>query len=153
VARGEGGRSICGSNETDGEPGQPEVELAKNGDGGGDLNRPGLLRCRGGGPREAAEDEGLPVLLGYRSGRTKGSTRARGGVAHRGRGGKGEGGRSAQCTGKEKRKGVGSGGLAPRGGERGGGAGSRQGTWPAEAVAGRCLPHEAGERVAHVGHT
>jgi hypothetical protein len=41
---------------------------------GGDLSRPGFLRCRGGGPREVAEDEGLPVLLGDRSVRTKGST-------------------------------------------------------------------------------
>jgi hypothetical protein len=66
-------RSICGSNGTDGEPGRPEAELAKN-DGGGNLSWPGLLRYRGGGPREAAEDEGLPVLLGGQSVRTKGST-------------------------------------------------------------------------------
>jgi hypothetical protein len=51
----------------------------------GDLSRSGLLWCRGGGPREAVEDEGLPVLLGDRSARTKGSTGARGGVARRGR--------------------------------------------------------------------
>jgi hypothetical protein len=67
-------RSICSSNGMNNEPGWPEAELAKNGDGGGDLSRPGLLRCRGGGPREVAEDEGLPVLLGDRSVRTKGST-------------------------------------------------------------------------------
>jgi hypothetical protein len=57
-------RSICGSNRTDGESGRPEAELAKNGDGGGDLSRAGLLRCQGGGPRMVAEDEGLSVLLG-----------------------------------------------------------------------------------------
>jgi hypothetical protein len=39
----------------------------------GDLSWPGLLRCWGGGPREAAEDEGLPVLLGDQSERTKGA--------------------------------------------------------------------------------
>jgi hypothetical protein len=50
VTRGEGGWSICGSNGIDGEPGRPEAELAKNGDGGSDLSRPGLLQCRGGGP-------------------------------------------------------------------------------------------------------
>jgi hypothetical protein len=40
---------------------------------GGDLSWPGLLRCWGGGPREAAEDEGLPVLLGDQSERTNGA--------------------------------------------------------------------------------
>jgi hypothetical protein len=74
-------RSICGSNRMDGEPGQPEAELVKNGDGGGDLSRPGLLWCRGGGPWEAVEDEGLLVLLGGRSAQTKGSTGARSDVA------------------------------------------------------------------------
>jgi hypothetical protein len=86
-------RSICSSNGTNSEPGRLEAELAKNGDGGGDLSWPGLLRCRGGGPREAAENKGQPVLLGGRSTQTKGSTGARGGLAHRGRGGKGEKGR------------------------------------------------------------
>jgi hypothetical protein len=131
------GRSICGSNGTNGKPRRPEVELAKNGDGGGDLSRPGLLRCRGGGPREAGEDEGLPVLLGYRSGRTKGSTRARGGVAHRGRGGKGEGGVRLSAQERRKEKGwspvawhrveeenVGGGGLAA------GKAHGRRRRWP-----------------------
>jgi hypothetical protein len=83
-------RSICGSNETDGESRRPKAELAKNGDGDSDLSQPGFLWCLGGGPREAAEDKGLLVLLGGRSARTKGSTGAHGGVARRGRGGKGE---------------------------------------------------------------
>jgi hypothetical protein len=60
----------------DGELGWPEVELAKKGVGGGDLSWLGLLRCRGGGPREAVEDEAL------RSVWMKGSMGARGSVAH-----------------------------------------------------------------------
>jgi hypothetical protein len=39
----------------------------KCGGGDDDLSRFGLLRCQGGGSLEAAEDEGLPVLLGGRS--------------------------------------------------------------------------------------
>jgi hypothetical protein len=98
---------ICGSNGTNGEPGWPDAELAKNRDGGGDLSQPGLLRCRGRGPREAAEDEGLPVLLGDWSVRTKGSTGACGGVAHRGRGGEGERGGSDLAHGEVQEKGEG----------------------------------------------
>jgi hypothetical protein len=73
---------------------------------GDDLSRPGLLRCRGGGPQEAAEDEGLPVLLGDRSARTKGST-GRTAVWHaeaEEEKGKGGGGGSAQRPGKENRE-------------------------------------------------
>jgi hypothetical protein len=74
---------------------------------GGDLSRPDFLRCRGGGPREVAEDEGLPVLLGDRSVQTKGST-GRVAVWHteaeeeKGKGGFGvKGGQvvSGRCTG------------------------------------------------------
>jgi hypothetical protein len=132
-------RSICGSNGTDGEPGRPEAELAKN-DGGGNLSWPGLLRCRGGGPREAAEDEGLPVLLGGQSARTKGSTGECCGVARRGKGGKGEGGR--------RKEGVWRLGAACRRRAWGLAANKARGRrWPV----GR-LSHEAGERVALMGH-
>jgi hypothetical protein len=128
-------QSICFSNRMDSEPGQPEAELVKNGDGGGDLSRPGLLRCRGGGPREAVEDEGLLVLLGGRSVRTKGSTGARSDVAHRGRGGKEERGGVSSARGEgEKMVGpvtrrhveeesVGGGGWQPERCATGGGSG------------------------------
>jgi hypothetical protein len=96
---------------------------------GGDLSWHGLLRCRGGGPREAAEDEGLLVLLGDRSAWTKGSTGAHNGVARRGRGVNGEKGEEFGSThGKgEKKRAGGFSGLAPHGGGEhgGGGAGGR----------------------------
>jgi hypothetical protein len=112
-------RSICGSNRMDGELGWPEAELAKNGDGGGDLSHPGLLRCQGGGPWEAAEDEGMPVLLGGRSVWMKGSTGVHNGVVCKGRGGKGEkGGGVGSWRGKEK-KGWSDSSVPRGGGERG----------------------------------
>jgi hypothetical protein len=73
---------------------------------GGDLRRLGLLRCRGGGPQGAAEDEGLSVLLGDRSMRRKGSTGACGGVAHRAEEEKGKGG-SGLAHGEGEKKGGG----------------------------------------------
>jgi hypothetical protein len=82
----------------DGELGWPEVELAKKGVGGGDLSRLGLLRCRGGGPREAVEDEALPVGVDEgKHGRTWqcGTLKQR---MKRGKGGWGRG--SAQRAGK-----------------------------------------------------
>jgi hypothetical protein len=127
------GRSICSLNGTDDEPGRPEAELAKNGDDGDDLSQPGLLRCWGGGPQEAAEDEGLPVLLGDQSVRTKGKHR---GVRRRGTSrqkeekGKGGGVGSAHVEGEKK---GGYGGLTSCGGERVGGGGWR----PARRAAGR----------------
>jgi hypothetical protein len=122
----------------DGEPGRPEVELAKNGDDGGNLSWPGFLWCRGGGPREVAKDEGLPVLLGACSARTKGSTGAcvawhaeaneekwkRGWVSpqHAGKDKRGVGGRpAARCRVAE---------------ESVGGPDGWQGARPAEVVAG-----------------
>jgi hypothetical protein len=112
--------------------------LLKNGDGGGDLSRPGLLRCRGGGPREAAEDAGLPVLLGGRSAQTKGSTGARGGMACRGRGGKGEKGGWGRLIAQGRIKEGGGLTARPRMEEESvGGHGAQQGARPAEAVAGR----------------
>jgi hypothetical protein len=99
---------------------------------GGDLSRLGLLRCRGGGPQGAAEDEGLSVLLGDRSMRRKGSTGACGGVAHRAEEEKGKGGSGLAHGEGEKKGGGGSSGLAPHGGVRGGA------WWPARhAVSGR----------------
>jgi hypothetical protein len=50
---------------------------------GNDLNWFGLLRCQGGGPLEAVEDEGLSVLLGSRSRAKRWRQMGGGGVSRR----------------------------------------------------------------------
>jgi hypothetical protein len=118
---------------------------------GGDLSRLGLLRCRGGGPQGAAEDEGLSVLLGDRSMRRKGSTGACGGVAHRAEEEKGKGGVWLSARGRRKERGGGGPAAWRHMEECVGGHGGRQGTRSADVVASKCLPRYAGERAARVG--
>jgi hypothetical protein len=114
----------------DGEPGRPEAELAKNGDGGGDLSRPGLLRCWGGGPREAVTTKGS--RCSWATGR-RGQREAQGrAVVWHAEAEEEKGKRGVQLNARERRKEKGGGGLAAwRRVEK-----ESLGGWPARRAAG-----------------
>jgi hypothetical protein len=130
------GRSICGSNGTDGEPGRPEVEF-----GAGEVDHGRQWRTKGSRCSWATGRRGQREAQGHAA------------VWHaEAEGEKGKGGGSGSVHGEgEKKGGVRWLGTVWRR-STWGGAGGRQGVRPIGAVAGQRLPCEAGERAARVSY-